>query len=173
MHTEIHRRYNLCENTGSTLWPDSSSSTGIILTNLSVYTKNTKHFLSTNRKRSYDWKHMKFQSYRHQIQQQILHQIQQQILLQILHQILQNYNVSDFLVFIFATQWRRPYTFQRWNSIRSNNQSLKYQSLAPSGCNNTGIRKFEFVWRLNSFCRLFVSIDWVSQISKLYNCLGE
>ena len=31
------------------------------------------------------------------------------------------------------------------NSVRSNNLSLKYQRVTPSGCKDIGIRKFEFV----------------------------
>ena len=31
------------------------------------------------------------------------------------------------------------------NSVRSNSLSLKYQGFSPSGCQDIGIRKFEFV----------------------------
>ena len=43
---------------------------------------------------------------------------------------------------------RRSNTFQTMNSIRSNNIALKYKRFTPSGCEDVGIRKFEFVARV-------------------------
>ena len=39
------------------------------------------------------------------------------------------------------------------NSVRSNNLSLKYQRFTPSGCNDVGIRKFDFVQEVSCFLR--------------------
>ena len=44
-----------------------------------------------------------------------------------------------FNPYIFATQCRRPLTFQTMNSVRLNNLSLKYQRCTPSGCKDIGI----------------------------------
>ena len=48
---------------------------------------------------------------------------------------------SDFLVSISlqSIQCRRLQIFQTMNTVRSNNLSLKYQRLTPSGCKNLGI----------------------------------
>ena len=53
----------------------------------------------------------------------------------------------------FATQCRRPYIFQTMNSVRSNNHSLKYYRLTPSGFKYIRIRKFEFVATTNFFVK--------------------
>ena len=37
------------------------------------------------------------------------------------------------------------------NSVRSNDQSLKYQKSTPTGCKDKGIRKSELVAKLNFF----------------------
>ena len=41
--------------------------------------------------------------------------------------------------YIFATQFLVPYIFETKYTVRSNNLSLKYQSLTPSGSEDTGI----------------------------------
>ena len=41
--------------------------------------------------------------------------------------------------YIFATQFLVPYIFEIKYTVRSNNLSLKYQSLTPSGSEDTGI----------------------------------
>jgi len=53
--------------------------------------------------------------------------------------------------YIFAIQWCRPQIFQTINSVRSNNQSLKYLRFTVSGFKDIGIRKFSLLQRLNSF----------------------
>ncbi len=39
----------------------------------------------------------------------------------------------------------QPLIFQPLNSVRSKNRSLKYRRFASPGCEDKGIRKFEFV----------------------------
>ena len=58
-------------------------------------------------------------------------------------------------LFIFATQWLRPYLFQTMNSDRWKNLSLKYQRFTPSGEKNMGIRKSEFVTKTQFLYDLF------------------
>ena len=50
-----------------------------------------------------------------------------------------------------ATQCCRPWIIQTWNSVRSNNLSLRYQRFTTPGCKDRVIRKSEFCQRLNSF----------------------
>ena len=47
--------------------------------------------------------------------------------------------------YILATQCRRPQIFQTINSVISNNPSLKYERVKPTGCRDIEIRKFEVV----------------------------
>ena len=44
--------------------------------------------------------------------------------------------------------------FQTMNSVRLNNQSLKYQAFTSSGCKDKGISKFKFVAK-TEFPRLY------------------
>ena len=53
---------------------------------------------------------------------------------------------------ISATQCHRPQIFQITNFVRSINLSLKYQRFTRSGCEDTGIRKFEFVAKTQFLC---------------------
>ena len=47
--------------------------------------------------------------------------------------------------YIFATKCRRPSIFQTLISVTINNLSLKFQKFKPAGCEDKGIKKFEFV----------------------------
>jgi len=57
---------------------------------------------------------------------------------------------------ISATQCHGPWIFQTINSVRWNNLSLKYQRFTRSGCEDIGIRKFEFVAKTQF---LFIKIE--------------
>ena len=60
-----------------------------------------------------------------------------------------------YYLYILATQCRRLQIFQTIISVRSNNLSLKYQRVKPTGCRDIEIRKFEVVAKPNSFSNLF------------------
>ena len=47
--------------------------------------------------------------------------------------------------YIFETQCRRPSTFQTLISVTIISLSLKFQKFKPTGCEDKGIKKFEFV----------------------------
>ena len=45
---------------------------------------------------------------------------------------------------IVATQYSRTLIFQTMNSVRSTILSFKHERFTPSGCNDIGVRTFEF-----------------------------
>ena len=51
--------------------------------------------------------------------------------------------------YIFAFQCRRSWIFQTMNHFRSNNDSLKYQRLTPSGCKDIEIVESECVAKIH------------------------
>ena len=53
---------------------------------------------------------------------------------------------------IFATQCRRYLIFHTMVYVRSNTLSLKYLRFSPSGFNDIGIGKFEFVAKTQILC---------------------
>ena len=69
---------------------------------------------------------------------------------------------------IFATVCWRPQIFQTMNSVGSNNLSLNYQWFSPSGCKDKGIRKFDFMAKLNSFFQDVSSIIFLVSLAE-YN----
>ena len=68
----------------------------------------------------------------------------------------------------FATQCRRPKIFQTMNSVRSDNLSLKYQRFILSGCQDIGVRKFEFVAKTH-FLWPYTNTMYEEKTSKILN----
>ena len=54
--------------------------------------------------------------------------------------------------YIFATQCGKPLIFQTMNFVRSNDLSLIYKRLAPSGWKDLEIYKFKFLAKTQFLC---------------------
>ena len=69
--------------------------------------------------------------------------------------------------YIFATQCRRPSIFQTLIYVTINNLSLKFQKFNPTGCEDIGIQKIQFVAKtqflLNQTKNIFVvqTFSWI------------
>ena len=57
------------------------------------------------------------------------------------------------------------------NSVRSNSLSLKYQEFPPSGCQDIGIRKFDFVAKTQFLLQKFDAKGRVENDKSASRCL--